>query len=143
LDRWHATNKKSAEKAKSKDNLNSSASRRSGFPLPCTNTEHKLDVGVDQIQDLDDCLIQFQYGKDFLPDLAIEGVPSYMQRMYKRACRVGLRAIYAPHDSEVFGVKGPQIHDITFDFEDIQNMLCLKELGQMVRLYKFLINTNI
>jgi hypothetical protein len=65
LDRWHATNKKFAKKAKSEDNPNSSASRQSAFSLPHTDTEHKLDVGVDKIQDLDDCPIQFQYGKDF------------------------------------------------------------------------------
>jgi hypothetical protein len=62
-----------------------------------------------------------------------------MQRMHKwhkRACRLRLRTIYAPHDPEVFGVKGPQIHDITFDFEDIQNMFHLKELGiEMVRFW--------
>ena len=45
VNRWPAANKKSdekAKKAKSKDNLeNSSASRRSGFSTPRTNTEHK------------------------------------------------------------------------------------------------------
>jgi len=40
----------------------------------------------------------------------------------------------APPD--VFGTKGPEIFDITFDFEDIQHMFYLKKLGiEMVRLW--------
>ena len=52
-----------------------------------------------------------------------------MHSWYKRACRRWLKTIYAPQDAKVFGVKGPQIHDIMFDFEDIQNIFRLKELG--------------
>jgi len=55
-----------------------------------------------------------------------------MQRMhnwYKRACRIGLKTIYAPYHPDVFGVKGPQTYDITFDFADIQHMFRLQELG--------------
>ena len=62
----------------SKDDPNSSANKRSGFSLPRTDTEHKLDVGVDQIQGLDDCPVEFKYGKDILPDWAIEGISSEM-----------------------------------------------------------------
>ena len=49
--------------------------------------------------------------------------------MYKRVCRLGLRTIHAPHDLEVFGLKGNDIHDIMFDCLDIQNMFRLKELA--------------
>ena len=76
---------------------------------------------------------QFQYGTV----LGNQGYSklhalSYMQRMhnwYKRACILGLETIYAPHHPDVFGVKRPLIHDIMFDFEDIQNMFHLKQLG--------------
>ncbi|RLN05307.1 hypothetical protein C2845_PM13G07700 [Panicum miliaceum] len=52
LNRWHAANKKSSEntkKAKSKADSNSSASRRSGYSLPRTDTELNLVVGIDQM----------------------------------------------------------------------------------------------
>ena len=52
----------------SNDNPNSSASKLLGFSLPRTDTEHKLDVGDDQIPDFDDSPIEFVYGKDILPD---------------------------------------------------------------------------
>jgi len=72
VNRWHTANKKSDEivnKAKSKDNpANSSASRWSDFSMPRTDTEHKKSIGIDNIQDLDDAPIMFEYGKDFLPD---------------------------------------------------------------------------
>ena len=58
MNRWHAANKKSNEKAKkdkSKDNLaNSSANRQSSFSTPRNDTEHKKLIAVDDIQDLDD-----------------------------------------------------------------------------------------
>ena len=128
LNRWHATNKKSDEsvkKAKSKDNpQNSSASRRSGFSTPRTDTDFQKSIGVDDIQDLDDAPIKFEYGKDLLPGWALAD------------CRLGLRTIYAPHHPDVFGTKGTEIFDITFDFEDIQQMFRLKEHGiEMVRLW--------
>ena len=76
------TNKKSAKKAKTKDDSNPSASRRSGYSLPRTDTEHKLSVGVDQIPNLDDCPIEFENDKEFLPHWALLDVPSEMQRMH-------------------------------------------------------------
>jgi hypothetical protein len=143
VNRWHAANKKSDEsvkKAKSKDNPeNSSASRRSGFSTPCTNMEHKMLIGVDDIQDLDDAAIKFVYGKDLLPDWALRDGPPFMRRLhnwYKRACILGLKTIYAPYHLDVFGPKGPGMFDIMFDFADIQHMFRLKELGiEMVRLW--------
>jgi hypothetical protein len=117
VDIWHAENKKQAEskpqskdksKAVSKDDSTKSA-RRSGFSKPCTDTNFKLVVAVDAIQDLEDCPKVFQYGKQFLPDLAIKDVPSEMQRMqnwYMRACRLGLRTISAPYYSKIFGPPG-------------------------------------
>jgi len=127
VNRWHAANKKSDEsvkKAKSKDILaTSSASRQSSFSTPRTDTEHKMLIGVDDIQDLDDAPIKFEYGKDLLPGWALADCPPFMRRLhnwYKRACRLGLRTIYALHHPDVFGTKGPEIFDITFDFEDIQ-----------------------
>jgi len=75
VNRWHAANIKSdakSKKAKSKDNLaSSSGSRRSGFSTPRTDTEHKMLIGVDDIQDLDDAPIKFVYGKYLLPDWAL------------------------------------------------------------------------
>jgi len=126
VNRWHTANKKSDEivnKAKSKDNpANSSASRWSGFSTPRTDTEHKMYIGVDDFQNLDDAPIKFEYGKDLLPDWALIDCPPFMRRFhnwYKRTCRLGLKSIYAPHHLDVFGVKGPQIFDIIFDFADI------------------------
>jgi hypothetical protein len=67
VNRWHAANKKSdekAKKAKSKDNpADYNASRRSGFSTPRTNTEQQKDIGVDDLRDLDDAPLKFQYGK--------------------------------------------------------------------------------
>ena len=86
VNRWHAANIKSdakSKKAKSKDNLaSSSASRRSSFSTPRTDTEHKMLIGVDDIQDLDDAPIKFEYGKDFLSDMALRDCPPFMQRFY-------------------------------------------------------------
>ena len=143
VNRWHAANIKSdakSKKAKSKDNLaSSSASRRSSFSTPRTDTEHKMLIGVDDIQDLDDAAIKFVYGKDLLPDWALRDGPPFMQRLhnwYKRACILGLKTIYAPYHLDVFGPKGPGMFDIMFDFADIQHMFRLKELGiEMVRLW--------
>jgi hypothetical protein len=126
VNRWHAANKKSdgkAKKAKSKDNpADCSASRRSGLSTPRTNTEHKNDIGVDDFPDLDDAPLKFQYGKDLLSDWALRDYPSFMRRFhnwYKRACILGLKTIYAPHHPDVFRLKGQQIFDTMFDFEDI------------------------
>jgi hypothetical protein len=83
---WHAVNKKQGLKAKSKDDSNSIAIIRLGFSLPRTNLEHHLVVGVDDIQDLLDCPINFEYGKQFLPDAMIAG----FQVTY-RGCIVGTR----------------------------------------------------
>ena len=143
VNRWHTANIKSdakSKKAKSKDNLaSSSGSRRSGFSTPCTDTEFKLSIGVDEIQDLEDAPLKFVYGKDLLPDWALRDRPPYMRRLhhwYKRACILGLKTIYAPHHPDVFGPKGYGIFDIIFDFADIQHMFRLKELGiEMVQLW--------
>jgi len=57
VNRWHATNKKSHEKANSP--ANSIASRRSGLSTPCTDTEYKKVIVVDDIPDLDDDSLEF------------------------------------------------------------------------------------
>jgi hypothetical protein len=139
VNRWHAANKKS-KKAKSKDNpVNCSTSRWSGFSTPRTNTEHEKDIGVDDLLDLDDAPLKFQYGKDLIPDWALRDCPSFMRRFhnwYKRACMLGLKTIYAPHHPDVFDLKGQQIFDIMFNFEDIQHMFRLQQLGiELVRLW--------
>ena len=81
---------------------------------------------------------KFEYGKPFLPDSLMEGVPGFMKSMhslYMRACRLGLRSIWAWYDSFIFGSKTDGVNDIMFDFEDIHDMFRLKELGiEMVRL---------
>ena len=126
MNRWHAANKKSDEKgkkAKSKEKPpTSSGSRRSGFSTPRTDTLHDKVLAVDDLPNLEDAPLRFEYRKDLLPNWILCDCPSYMQRMhnwYKRACRFGLKTLYAPHHPDVFGVKGPQSNDITFDFEDI------------------------
>jgi hypothetical protein len=62
-----------------------------------------------------------------------------MQRMhswYMRACRLQLTSMWARYDPDIFGTKDIGITDIMFDFEDIQNIFCLKELSiEMVRLW--------
>ena len=96
-----------------------------GFFYAHTDTEHKKDIEVDDLLDLDDAPLKFQYGKDLLSDWALRDCPSFMRRFhnwYKRTCRLGLKSIYAPHHLDVFGVKGPQIFDIIFDFADIQHI---------------------
>jgi hypothetical protein len=86
VNRWHAANKKSdekAKKAKSKDNpVDYSASRRSGFFTPRTNMKYEKDIGVDDLPDLDDAPLKFQYGKDLLPDWALKDCPSFMRRFH-------------------------------------------------------------
>ena len=110
-----------------------------GFFYTHTDTKHKKDIGVDDLPDLDDAPLKFKNGKDLLPNWALRDCPSFMRRFhnwYKRACRLVLRTIYAPHHPDVFGTKGPEIFDITFDFEDIQQIFRLKELGiEMIRLW--------
>jgi hypothetical protein len=104
-DIWHAANKKAKSKAKSKNGSNSSAPRCPGFSKPRTDSEHYLVVGVNDIQDLPDCPINFEYGKPFLPNSMIAGVPSEMQRMhswYTRACRLGLSSIWARYVTRIF-----------------------------------------
>ena len=54
---------------------------------------------------------------------------------YRRACRLQLRSIWARYPLEIFELLTVGITDIMFDFEDIQEMFRLKELGkEMVRL---------
>jgi hypothetical protein len=136
VNRWHTTNKKSdenAKKAKSKDNsADCSVSKRWSFSTPNTDTKHKKDIGVDDLPDLDDAPLKFRYGKDSLQDWALRDCPSFIRRFYnwyKRACILGLKTKYAPHHPDVFGLKRQQIFDITFDFEDIQHMFHLQQLG--------------
>jgi len=120
------------KKSKSKDNPKSSASRWSGFFAPRTDTEHEQDIGVDDIQDLDYAPIKFDYGKDFLPHFALTTIPDFMKRMhnwYKRACTLGIKLYVLCTIRTYSELKGNDINDIMFDFEDIQNMLRLKELG--------------
>jgi len=72
VNRWHAANKKSdekAKKAKSKEKPpTSSGSRRSGFSTSRTNTLHNRDLAVDDLPNLDDAPLEFTYGKDLLPN---------------------------------------------------------------------------
>ena len=132
VNRWHAANKKSDEKAKKAKSQEkpptSSDSRSSGFSTPHTDTVHNKVLAVDGLPDLEDAPLEFEYGKDLLPSWILCDCPTYMKRMhnwYKRACRLGLRSLGAPHYQDVFGLKGSQINDITFDFEDIQHMFRL------------------
>ncbi|RLM80210.1 hypothetical protein C2845_PM12G09680 [Panicum miliaceum] len=129
---------KDKQNAKSRDDSNSSTSRRLRFSLPRTDMEHRLVVGVDDFQDLPDCPINFEYGKLFLPDWALEGVPSEMQRIhnwYMRARRLNLTSIWARYPPDTFGGKDIGMTDIMFDFHDVQNRFRLNELGiEMVRL---------
>jgi hypothetical protein len=126
VNRWHAPNKKSdgkAKKAKSKENpATSSASKRLGFSTPRTDTLHKKELAVDDLPNLDYAPLEFTYGKDLLLNWILCDCPSFMQRMYnwyKRACRLGLKTIYAPHHPDVFGIKAQGVFDITIDFADI------------------------
>ena len=106
---------------------------------PRTDTVHNRVLAVDLLPDLEDAPLEFVYGKDLLLSWILCDCPTYMKRMhnwYKRACRLGLRSLGAPHHKDVFGLKGPQINDISFDFEDIQQMFRLSQLGiEMVRLW--------
>ena len=117
----------------------SSGSRRSGFSTPRMDTLHNKTLAVDDLPDLEDAPLQFAYGKDLLPSWLLCDCLTYMKRMhnwYMRACRLGLKTLYAPRHPDVFRVKGPQVNDITFDFEDIQHMFRLTQLGiEMVRLW--------
>ena len=78
MNRWHAANKKSdkkAKKAKSKDKPeDSNACRRSGFSTPHTDMEHKKDTEVDDLPDLDNAPLNFQYGKRLATRLGTKGL---------------------------------------------------------------------
>jgi hypothetical protein len=118
-DLWHAANKKGGSKSKSKDDSNSSASRRWSFSLPCTDMDFKQDVGVDTLIDSADCPQRFEYSKPFLPEWSITKVPSEMQRMhnwYLRACRLGLHTLCTPYHLQLFGLQGNGIIDVMFYF---------------------------
>ena len=110
-----------------------------GFFYAHTDMEHKKDIGVDDLPDLDDAPLKFKNGKDLLLDWALRDCPSFMRRFhnwYKRACILGLKTIYAPHPPDAFGVKEQQVFDITLDFEDLQHIFCLQKLGvEMVQLW--------
>src|SRR6185295_10950503 len=83
VDKWHAANtkqrskEKSMDKAKekSKDVSDSSATRRLGISVPRTDHDFIRKIGVNDIADLPDCPIKFEYGIDFLPHSMLEGVP--------------------------------------------------------------------
>ena len=90
------------------------------------------DLAVDDLPNSEDAPLKFQYGKDLLPSWILCDCPTYMKRMhnwYKKACRLGMRSLSAPHHQDVLRLKGPQINDIMFDFEDIQEMFRLSQLG--------------
>ena len=77
--------------------------------MPRTDTLHNRELAVDDLLDIEDAPLVFAYGKDLLPSWLLSDCPTYMQRMhnwYKRACRLGLKTLYAPHHPVVFGVKG-------------------------------------
>ena len=143
VNRRHAANTKQSSKDKSKDKSkdvsDSSVTRRPGFSLPRTDYDFHHYVGVDNIADLPECLLKYEYGKPFLPDSLMEGVPPFMKRMhswYMRACRLGLKTIWARYDPDIFGAKTEGINDIMFDFEEIHDMFRLKQLNiEMVRLW--------
>ena len=105
--------------------------------MPRTDYDFHHYVGVDDIADFP-CPLKFKYGKPFLPDSLMEGVPSFMKRMhswYTRACRLGLKTIWTWYDPDIFGAKTEGIFDIMFDFEDIHDMFGLKQLNiEMVTL---------
>ena len=69
VNRWHATNKKSIEKAKKakKDKSQekpptSSGSRKSGFSIPSTDTEFNRVLAIDGLPNLEDAPLVFAYG---------------------------------------------------------------------------------
>jgi hypothetical protein len=78
VNRWHAANKKSDEKVKkgkSKDNpVDCSASRRSDFSTPIADTEHKKDIRVDELPNLDDALLKVSVWKRLATGLGIKGL---------------------------------------------------------------------
>ena len=57
----------STDKAKETSNVvsDSSATRRPGISVPRTDHDFIRKIGVDDIADLPDCPIKFEYGKDF------------------------------------------------------------------------------
>ena len=71
VNRWHAANKKSDEKAKKAKSQEkpptSSDSRSSGFSTPHTDTVHNKVLAADGLPDLEDAPLEFPYGKDLLP----------------------------------------------------------------------------
>ena len=69
-------------KEKSKDVLDSSATRWLGISVSRTDHDFSRKIGVDDIADLPNCLIKFEYGKDFLPHSMMEWVPGFMKRMH-------------------------------------------------------------
>ena len=86
VNKWHAANtkqwSKDKPKDKSKDVSDSSGTIRPGFFLPRTDHKFRRYVGVDDIVGLPHCPIEFEYGKSFLPDSLMEGVPGFMKRMH-------------------------------------------------------------
>jgi len=131
VNKWHTANTKqrSMDKAKekSKDVLDSSATRWLGISVSRTDHDFSRKIGVDDIADLPNCPKKFEYGKDFLPHSLLQDCPGFMKRMhtwYRRACGLHLTSIWARYPPKVF------------DFQDIQEMFRLKEINvEMIRLW--------
>ena len=103
-----------------------------GYSLPRTNAEHKLSVGVDEIQDLP----IFRYRLSTVKTFYRTGQYGIFQvtcrgciNWYKRACRLGLQTKYAPHHPDVFRVKGIKSMILSPILKTTKNMYRLKELG--------------
>ena len=86
VNRWHAANKKSDEKAKKAKSQEkpptSSDSRSSGFSTPHTDTVHNKVLAADGLPDLEDAPLEFAYGKDLLLSWILCDCPTYTKRMH-------------------------------------------------------------
>uniref|UniRef100_K4AKY2 Uncharacterized protein n=1 Tax=Setaria italica TaxID=4555 RepID=K4AKY2_SETIT len=120
-----------------------------GKPIAClyacrysklhTNIEYNVIIGVDDIPYLLDCAKKFEYGKPLLPDSQSYWFQVKCKRLhswYIRACRLGLRTIWARYSSDVFGPPFDDEANLIFDFQDIHDMFCLSELElELVKLW--------
>ena len=86
MNTWHATNKKSDEKAKKDKSQEkpptSSGGRKSSFSMPRTDTVHNRVLAVDLLPDLEDAPLEFAYGKDLLLSWILCDCPTYTKRMH-------------------------------------------------------------
>ena len=141
VNRWMTANKCSNKKTiqtKKKHGKDVVVPTGPGFSKPRTDHEFFRKVGVDDIGDLPDSPMKFEYGKDLLPDWALHECPGEMQKFhswYRRACTLGLKSIWAYVDVDVFGCNTweKQSTDIVMDFDDIHAMFRLQmmELSPM------------